>query len=510
MDLFSVLAERHLDEVGLLDCIGPEDKKLILEDSIRWIERSHPTSPRTIWFPAPDGFPTTAQLTPELKSRFVPMETERAIAWSQLGPFPALLTRVGTPELDKRYLPWLSTGAYSAYGSMERVGDFSGWTLWAWKSSWPARRALMICHHSGVLPDVRRQLRLLGIRGEFVWLCDGKPPTGDAWPSQLGPLDSSIPLLHGDIDTVVPDSLLDSIKESYDMIITSHCMRYPLLFQRTGLPLLHINSTRFGNEITCREEFVELRRRLRSVSGTQLTIVHNNWADKWYAETYLGFRAPVISSLCDQALRFRISAPGPKFLLWDTRGHARGGGSTLFREILARLGGRCDITSTLTPPSGWLDDDMLADYRAVIHVPYNISTMSCFEQAAAGIPLWIPSAELLREALREYSEVSWYCFQADKTGAERPDQVWDTAVLDEFIRRSDFRKDILGTILEFHSVDDLVSRIDQVDYDTIPKQALGLTVARKKKAIDAWATTLRPIPRAHAPPQPSSTPPHCN
>ena len=33
----------------------------------------------------------------------------------------------------------------------------------------------------------------------------------------------------------------------------------------------------------------------------------------------------------------------------------------------------------------------LYSYRGIIHIPYNISTMSIFEQKAAGIPLFFPN-----------------------------------------------------------------------------------------------------------------------
>jgi hypothetical protein len=379
---------------------------------------------------------------------------------------------------------------------MEQVGEFDGWILWAWKASGPPRKALLLCHHGGVLPDVRRQLQILGIRGEFVWLSDGKGPTGDAWPfGPYGPFESSVTLLEGDLDTTLTEIFAKDIRSQYDMVITSHCMRYPLFFLKTGLPLIHVNSTRFGNEITCYpEEFRNLQLRImRAVGSGRLRVVHNNLADKWYAEGILeGLDAPVIPSICDQALRFRIHAPRPKFLLWDTRGHAlNGGGSALFQSILKALEGRCDVSSRLCQAAGRaLDDDMLAEYTAVIHVPYNISTMSCFEQAAAGVPIWVPCAELLIGALKEYSELSWYSFGGNREEAVGADRVWEEEVIREFVARSDFRPGVLGNVLEFSSVEDLVARLDVVDYDAMTKRCLAETGRRKKGAIDGWAQVV--------------------
>ena len=37
----------------------------------------------------------------------------------------------------------------------------------------------------------------------------------------------------------------------------------------------------------------------------------------------------------------------------------------------------------------------VADYKGVIHIPYNASTMSLFEQYASNIPLFFPTLEFL-------------------------------------------------------------------------------------------------------------------
>lgn len=475
---------KDIDEIGILDPILPTDS--ILAESMNWISDSPSTNPRTVWFLKPSGF--NRRLPPMMKSRMVPMDLNKHRAWCDTGPFQALLLRQGAPPLEDRGFAWLKT--YSAFGEMVLTTTWHTWNVWKWvPKRGAAKRALMICHHCGVLPDLRRQLSFLGIRGEFVWLCDGKPPTGDAWESTLGEFDSSVPLLKGPIGA--SPEVIAHIKEKYDMVITSHCARYPLHFIETGLPLFHINSTRFGNEIVTRaDEFTDLCARITgAIESGQLTIIHNNLAEKWYFEQYIGCsrKFPVVPSLCLQALKFRIEDTKKKILIWDTRFHITDEtGSKTLRDIAGAL--KADSTSQLSNDNGaYLDDDMLDEFRAVVHVPYNISTMSCFEQAAANVPMWIPSPKFMERILSdplEHSELSWFCFNEDlRSNAGRPDQVWDREVVHEYVSRADFTG--FRNVLFFDSIEDLVARIDTVDYATVIKESFLFQTQKKLDILTA-------------------------
>ena len=44
----------------------------------------------------------------------------------------------------------------------------------------------------------------------------------------------------------------------------------------------------------------------------------------------------------------------------------------------------------------------LYSYKALVHVPYEISTMSIFEQYSAGIPLFFPSRKFYEECIQKW------------------------------------------------------------------------------------------------------------
>ena len=498
-DLFSYLEANGIDEIGILDPIDTASE--IIQESMAWVQRIVPTNCKNIWF-CPTNTESVPRPSPALLSRWVPMLPEKHRAWAQTGPFPALLLKKEGPALMERRICW--AGPYAKFGTMVEAGEFGEWILWTWKSVFPARRALLFCHHSAVLPDIQRQLRVLGIRGDFVWISDEKPPMGDAWPSVLEGLVNSIPMRHDPLETAIPEAFIEFVKATYSMIFTSHCMRYPLLFVKTGLPLYHINSTRFGNELTVLPgPFQEVCSQLKVVIGSgQLRVIHNNHAEKWYAGQYLGAcldDSPVITALCDSALRFRIAQPPPlgkPFLIWDTRFHvADGKGSNTLLKIADMFAPICDITSILSRNSkAYLDDNMLQGYQAIIHVPYNISTMSCFEQSAANIPIWVPTADYLERILldpQEHSELSWFCYNMDRRAlAEGPDQVWTPECVREYIARADFYNGTLHTVYYFSSVEDLASRILAELYTDTVQRAFVLQGHKRLANLRKYARVL--------------------
>ena len=498
--VFQALAD--IDEIGIADTIRPEESVEFFKAAMQWVSKSSPQNPRTVWFPESTSLPKTKNLQDILKSRIVPMEPEAHQAWLQgMGPFPAVLTRGSAPN-------FLWCKLYAAFGKlMATPTPIQGWTLWTWRSVQPPRRALMVCHHNGVLPDIRRQLLIHGVKGDFYWLCDGKPAMGDAWPSTFGPLANSAPLRLLPIDTakqVFDAALIADVAQKYDLIVTSHCMRYPVIFAAFNKPLLHINSTRFGGGTTPKvDEFADLQVRIKQlIEGGRLTVIHNNKTDQWYSGAYMGAAAaaPVIPSLCEQSLRFRIKAPKPnptqkRFLIWDTRFHITDGKPGILRDIAESLADCADVNSVLIDKGGkFLGDDALAPYDAVIHIPYNISTMSFFEQGSANIPVWLPTPRLLAEILAtEYSELSWYCFEgADaRQRAERPDRVWEKGVIEDYVSRSDFTGEVFQNLLTFDSVQELRERVLATDYDAVVKKSYGHTVHRKVRAAEEYLRVLR-------------------
>jgi hypothetical protein len=121
--------------------------------------------------------------------------------------------------------------------------------------------------------------------------------------------------------------------------------------------------------------------------------------------------------------------------------------------------------------------------------------MSCFEQAAANVPIWIPSPEFLeRILLEEHSELSWYCFGGNKERAAPADQFWNPATIHEFVSRSDFTQ--FKNVLFFSSIEDLLARIDTVNYDAIVKESFLYQTRKRLDIFNHYDLLLQPLPHS--------------
>jgi hypothetical protein len=139
-------------------------------------------------------------------------------------------------------------------------------------------------------------------------------------------------------------------------------------------------------------------------------------------------------------------------------------------------------------PEGFLDE-----YTAVIHIPYNISTMSIFQQTRANIPVWVPSQTLLAKLWadpREPNELSWTEFakgSETQSHITQWDKVREPLTTQRWASAADFYyKDTMGSVLEFDSIEDLVSRLPTVDYGDVMDISESKQQERRQEIFAVW------------------------
>ena len=169
----------------------------------------------------------------------------------------------------------------------------------------------------------------------------------------------------------------------YDAFIVTHTPCFSLLYKKFNKPIIIVSSTRyeepFGGDAAKWEWFNAY---LRDMIDTGKVIpIANNKYDAKYCELFTHRQWKHIPSLCEYTQMgytgkkdlFLLHTNFPVVFDWD---HIR-------RK-----------ESELPSPYTWGD---LAEYRGIIHIPYNCSTMSIFEHYTAGIPLIFPSHRLFME-----------------------------------------------------------------------------------------------------------------
>jgi hypothetical protein len=474
-----------------------------------WALEGNPKEGRQIWFVWEDVKGFRDHLDPTLRSRILPLSVEQGNFCLYSLPSDALLLPEGSVDPNGALAPfWKERGTYSPDRTI------SGLTLWAWKSKQPPLRLYGIDHHHAVLWDIKQTLRPLGVTLDFVWLCDGRPPVNEAIPSNDPPFFSSLDLYKPPAEFTLDPGFRTRLEQTYDAILSSHSLVTAFRFRDVKRPQFHINSTRFGNSwIAEPEKHKTLVQSIQELlRKKKLQVLHNNLGDALYFHQYFtadSSQECIIPSLCQNMMRQRFKAVTPmKFLIWDTRQVLLQKDKSPFMKTLYQA---CKFKQAdafdsqavlLAEKKTFLAEGYLDDYTAVIHIPYNISTMSIFQQVSANIPVWVPSKRLLKELWtdpNECNELSWTIFNpGSEQQASFLDQARNPEVVQLWIDNADFYENrISDCIFTFDSIEELVERIFTVNYQEAMEKNQESFLKRQENTIATWEALLAPLKEIH-------------
>jgi hypothetical protein len=171
----------------------------------------------------------------------------------------------------------------------------------------------------------------------------------------------------------------DAELSKYDAFLVTHTPVFCLLYEKYGKPVICVNSCRFDQPFCWKRDTAQgagyawLVDSLRHMTSCgQLRIISNNKADAEYLKCGTGLESQVIPSLCLYTGLQWLPNVRPAVCFGDR---------ALFPtspHLVAK------------PPSGYTWAQLYA-CRAIVHVPYEMSTMSLFEQYSAGVPLFLPT-----------------------------------------------------------------------------------------------------------------------
>lgn len=210
------------------------------------------------------------------------------------------------------------------------------------------------------------------------------------------------------------------------------------LYIETGKPILVVIATRYESPYTDRQsEWLRLNDTLvQGLNTGQLIIAANNRADAEYLKYFTGIDASYVPSLCEYTNQQRNQNSGKRLII------SRGG--MQLRELIESQSGLSwrSPSEEFGSRFNWTDLHQVAE---VFFLPYNISTMTLFELATSGVPVTVPSADLIKK-LRELdpeilSELSFYQIRNLPTSDladENPNKTSEDGVIDWWLAKADF------------------------------------------------------------------------
>lgn len=204
----------------------------------------------------------------------------------------------------------------------------------------------------------------------------------------------------------------DAFLRQFDFFIVGFASAFAMIFERYNRPILMINAVRYDipfcwtKDTAMRQVYHQCLARLQSKG--LLFAVSNSYLDHLYTKKGCGLETTILPSLCLYA-GIRYAPTRPDFLLYH--------GTLPDHPLVAKRPKRFE----------WKD---VGAYRGIIHFLYEATpTMSMYEQFSGGMPFFLPSKTLWKEAI-DIQAVSAY-WGKEQTPPELADLREDTAWVDQ-------------------------------------------------------------------------------
>lgn len=261
----------------------------------------------------------------------------------------------------------------------------------------------------------------------------------------------------------------DSFLSQFDGFIVAHPNSFVLLYEKYNKPIIMVNSCRydmpfcFNNNIEMINELHECIKRLSEKK--LLTVISNNKADNdYFLMGNPNIPTQIIHSLCLYTnMKWNSSNVLDKFLLYS-------GELPKYPKYI--------INKTNIGKYEWND---LMIFKGIIHIPYEASTMSMFEQVSSEIPLFFPTKEFLKE-LWVNKNVRFDCNYWKKFGhMEPPDYLKETNSINYWIDRAYFYE--IKGYYYFESFEHLYEMLENFKDSKYSKR---VEYVRNRNILDNW------------------------
>lgn len=267
------------------------------------------------------------------------------------------------------------------------------------------------------------------------------------------------------IDQNMCDRFYNRYKEElskYDGFIHSYPPAFALLFEKFNKPIITIACTRY--EFPCAKNIKWLNEGLMRLMNKGVLIpIANNLYDKAYCEEFCGGDWYHISSLCDYMKNSWIG--GERIIQWK-------------RSKICLNNINIDSSFDI---SRRYDRDLLYKKNAVIHIPYNLSIMSAFEQYYQNIPLFVPTIDCMKR---------W----GNNILSELVFQDCPFKVKDEWLSLADwYDNNNMPYTIKFDSESHLYDMLNNFDFLSISNKMKEFNIERKNKIYSQWEEILKRI-----------------
>lgn len=280
----------------------------------------------------------------------------------------------------------------------------------------------------------------------------------------------------------------------YDGFVVTYPPIFAMLYEKFDKPIIINIPIRYDYSVHgCPERLGKWNEWLKKgVASGQVILVANNKYDVEYCKALSGLIPQHIPSLCEY-FPVRDVRPRGGFVLYED-------GCSLSKWVPEIR----DRKQAL--PRGWKWPG-IHTFKAVAHLPYQVSTMSVFEQYTANVPMVLPTPRLLSEMYftgwNVLSQVSTFQLSRAKpnksivpiVGELDPNDHTSKDVVDKlWLPNADFYdQDWMRHIVQYDNGDDLKKVCASTDFDAVSEAMRVHNKERIKTVYGLWENILEEV-----------------
>lgn len=274
--------------------------------------------------------------------------------------------------------------------------------------------------------------------------------------------------------------------EKYDGFIVTHTPSFALLYENFKKLIIIVNSTRYEqpashNSSIEQWKFIDDGLK-RLYSKGLLIVISNNLYDQLYIKTAIGIESTLIPSLCEYTNTKRLENLNMNklFCIYSSQ-----------KNPIKIIEGIKLLNIQQIKPYTF---ETLSKFTGIIHIPYEISTMSIFEHYTMNIPLIFPTKEFLLKMFNSNELNVYGSYSALFNFNSNPSSL-DSLLKDNWFEKmllyADFyNEEYFPYITYFDSFQDLESKLNSVDFDEISDKMKEFNKSRKDKILNLWKKIL--------------------
>lgn len=293
--------------------------------------------------------------------------------------------------------------------------------------------------HISVMRDIQQELKSKKLKS-IRWSISGS----NRYSRSIYKISDPVDVINSQTWSQLDDELISLFEFRYqkflskfDGFIVTHTPAFSQLYRNFSKPVLVINSTRYEAPYTNNTNKWKILDNylINEVDKKRMLLASNNSGDADYLKYKTGLESPVVPSLCDYT-KFRWIPGGSQKIIISR--------SPELEDFIEREthGEWLGIKKVMGNDYNW---KQYRDVKEVLYIPYNISTMSLFELATAGVPVSVPSKEFLKVISEKYSgvlsELSYFQMQGlsvEHLAKNDPNNYLSPNFQDWWLERADF------------------------------------------------------------------------